>query len=217
MNAIRPHFARALALLTLMALAACSQPAGTSGSDSRIDAAPDSSIAFKQVADFEFTERSGRTVSAHDMLGEVWIVGFFFTRCAGPCPKLSTNMSSAQTKLAESGVQLVSISVDPNFDTPEVLAEYAQHYQADEDRWLFLSGPEQATFDLMQNSFVLGVSTNMDEIAALRVTHATKLVVVDRAGVIRGYYDGESEAGVNAAIARAQWLDQNTTKDGQAR
>jgi len=210
MNAPRLPHSRRLALLCLALLTACAKPASTSSPDTQLDAVPDSPAKFSQVRDFAFSERSGRTIGSADLLGEVWVVGFFFTRCAGPCPKLSSNMQGAQAQLAESGVKLVSISVDPNFDTPAVLAEYAERYDADADRWWFLSGPEQATYDLMQDSFFLGVSTDMDEIAALRVTHATKLVVVDREGAIRGYYDGESEEGVAGAVARARWLDAHT-------
>jgi protein SCO1 len=213
MNAPRLPLSRLLALCCLALAAACAKPASTSSSDSQLEAAPDSPAKFSRVGDFAFSERSGRTVGSAELLGEVWVVGFFFTRCAGPCPKLSANMQGAQEQLAESGVKLVSISVDPNFDTPEILAEYAERFSADADRWLFLSGPEQATYDLMQDSFFLGVSTDMDEIAALRVTHATKLVVVDREGSIRGYYDGESEEGVAGAVARARWLDAHDTRD----
>lgn len=217
MNALQRRLSRLLALCCLALPAVGSTTLAAAQDDSRIDAAPDSQASFRQVADFSFVERSGRTITNRDLLGEVWVVGFFFTRCSGPCPKLSSNMRSAQDQLAESGVRLVSISVDPNHDTPPILAEYAQRFDADADAWWFLTGPEQETYDLMQQSFVLGVETNMDEIAALRVTHATKLVVVDAEGVIRGYYDGESAAGVSAAVARAKWLAGGGTTSGPGR
>lgn len=207
MNAIRPTLLRSLALLCIALLAACSRPATSRMVESPSNAAPDSNAVFRQVGDFSFSERDGRTISNRDLLGEVWIVGFFFTRCAGPCPKLSTNMSTAQTMLADSNVRLVSISVDPSHDTPAVLTDYAERYGADAERWWFLSGPEQETYDLIQQNFALSVEADMAEVAALRVTHATKLVVVDQSGMIRGFYDGESEAGVAGAVARAKWLD----------
>ncbi len=83
------------------------------------------------VADFSFTERSGKTVTKQDLLGKPWIVGFIFTRCAGPCPQVSGQMSLLQDALADEDVRLVTMTVDPDYDTPEILTRYAKAYGAD--------------------------------------------------------------------------------------
>src|SRR5437867_913183 len=85
-----------------------------------------------EVADFALTERSGETVHRADLLGKVWVAAFGFTRCTGPCPQVSGTMARLQAELAgQPDVRLVSFSVDPDHDTPEVLREYAQRFGAD--------------------------------------------------------------------------------------
>ncbi len=210
MNGARPVLAVLLCLagaLGASLFTGCSRSAPPRQSSSSLEAAPDSAARFQEVADFSLLERSGRAVTRADLAGEVWIAAFFFTRCAGPCPKLTTYLSAGQASLADTGARLVSISVDPTHDRPEVLTEYAARYGADPDRWWFLTGTEDDVYGLMQESFQLGVEVgDVDLVAALRITHATKLSVVDQQGFIRGYYDGESEDGIAAAVARANWL-----------
>jgi cytochrome oxidase Cu insertion factor (SCO1/SenC/PrrC family) len=146
-----------------------------------------------EVADFALTERSGETVHRADLLGKVWIAAFGFTRCTGPCPQVSGTMARLQSDLAgHADVRLVSFSVDPDHDTPEVLREYAQRFGADAQRWLFLTGPRDEVYRLIQESFHLAVQQNEGEArrAGQEVTHSFKLALVDRAGHIRGYFDG---------------------------
>ena len=107
---------------------------------------------YGQVPEFTLTERSGRSVTAGDLRGRVWVANFIFTQCPGVCPALSARMAALQQALRarrESGapgndVRLVSISVDPTRDTPEVLRRYAARFRADPDDWLFLTGSRGA-------------------------------------------------------------------------
>ena len=150
-----------------------------------------------QVPDFSLIERSGRAVSLADLKGQVWVADFVFTHCAGPCPLLSRRMQSLQEPLADHpGVQLVSFSVDPERDTPEVLAEYAKRYSAG-DRWLFLTGEKELLYWLIMEGFKLGVDDGSALTAGVpgpgTITHSTRFVLVDREGRIRAYYDGSSE------------------------
>jgi protein SCO1 len=146
-----------------------------------------------EVADFALTERSGETVRRADLLGKVWVAAFGFTRCTGPCPQVSGTMARLQAELAgQPDVRLVSFSVDPDHDSPEVLREYAQRFGADPQRWLFLTGPRREMYRLIQESFHLAVQQSEGEARkpGQEVTHSFKLALVDRAGHIRGYFDG---------------------------
>jgi protein SCO1/2/putative membrane protein len=149
---------------------------------------------YGRVADFSLTERSGRVVQRADLSGKTWVAAFIFTRCAGPCAQVSRNMASLQHDLAgNDDVLLVSFTVDPEFDTPQVLQAYAQHYGADPDRWLFLTGDRERLYQLIHNSFHLGVERNQgpDRQPGYEVEHSTKLVLVDLRGHIRGYFGTE--------------------------
>ncbi len=92
------------------------------------------------LQDFELTERSGRRVRSQDLLGQPYIAGFFFTTCPGTCKRQSDQMRLLQTAFRNKPIRLVSITVDPDIDTPAVLGEYAQSYEADKEKWLFLTG-----------------------------------------------------------------------------
>src|SRR5262245_16683618 len=89
----------------------------------------------ESLSAFALVERSGSAVSLADLRGDPFVMDFVFTTCSGPCPKLSTNMERLQTELASSRVRLVSISVDPAHDTPEILRAYAERFHADKERW----------------------------------------------------------------------------------
>jgi protein SCO1/2/putative membrane protein len=132
------------------------------------------------------------------MLGKIWVAAFVFTRCSGPCLQVSGTMARLQHDLAEfADVTLVSITVDPEYDNPKVLSEYAKKFGADPKRWLFLTGTADDVYRLIREGFKLTAQPN--EGAARtpgnEVMHDTRLAVVDRHGEIRGYYQAtEPEA-----------------------
>ncbi|MCB9913812.1 MAG: DUF420 domain-containing protein [Planctomycetes bacterium] len=197
---------RVLLLLALLLLAACTTRAAQDAGG--LAAAPDSEAAFGRVGEFALVDQDGAPRTSADLRGRPQLFGFFFTSCTGPCPVLTANMRRAQERLADVDAGLVSISVDPEHDTPEVLRAYAESYSADLACWCFLTGDEAAIHALMRRDFALGVDKlpDADAVAALRVTHATRLVAVDAEGRIRGYYDGESAEGLDAAVARMRFL-----------
>lgn len=160
---------------------------------------------YGEVPDFELTERSGRTVSRAELLGQVWAVDFIFTTCAGPCPLMSTNMKRLQAALPDrEDVRLVTMTVDPERDTPEALSEYARRYGADPERWLFLTGGKQELYDLIQTGFLQAVDdgslTPDGQPGPGIITHSTRFTLVDRAGRIRGFYFGSEEEVVEAIL-----------------
>lgn len=130
-----------------------------------------------------------KNVRKEDLLGNVWVANFIFTRCAGPCPILTSNMSKLQEDLPKE-VRLITFTVDPDWDKAEVLARYAKSFNADTSRWLFLTGTKKELYDLVYAGFKLSVLEEPKNQAGSRVIHSTKLVLVDKKGTIRGYYDG---------------------------
>ena len=152
------------------------------------------------IPDFKLTERSGKPIQLADLRGKVWIADFIFTHCAGPCPLMTTRMAGIQKSvLGLNDVRLVSFTVDPDRDTPEVLARYASDYAASADKWLFLTGPKAALFSLATNGFHLAVIEDSD--GGSQPDHSTRFALVDREAKIRGYYDGTSEEAMIKLIA----------------
>lgn len=164
--------------------------------------------AFQQVGDFELTDQQGEPVTREDLKGKVWIADFIFTRCGGPCPRMSREMKSLQKEIRGEKLRLVSFTVDPSYDTPEILARYAQKFEADPERWLFLTGDQQAIHQLSQQHFLLGVAQAEGESRepGHSIMHSTKFVLVDTEGTIRGYYDSTDEKAVQRLMRDAEWL-----------
>lgn len=109
-----------------------------------------------RVPDFTLIERNGRQITLADLRGRVWIADFIWTRCPDACPLMSAVMARLQAEFAEEpDLRLVSFSVDPQYDTPTVLASYAAKFDADRDRWLFLTGEKQVVYHLVQQGFKL--------------------------------------------------------------
>ncbi len=145
-----------------------------------------------QVADFTLTDQHGRTISRADLDGSVWIATFVFTRCTLTCPIQSRWMARLQERLREEpsreSIRLVSFSVDPTFDTPEVLNKYAADLNADGDFWHFLTGSREEIWELSRNSFHLPVA-DVAANSAMPIVHDPGVVLVDRQGRLRKYMD----------------------------
>jgi protein SCO1/2 len=150
--------------------------------------APPEPESFGSVPEFTLTERSGRTVTLDDLAGQIWVADFIFTNCAGTCPMMTDVMKRLQDALPQS-VRFVSFTVDPYRDTPEVLSNYATRHDIQGDRWIFLTGEQDALYSLSRQGFHLAVDDTIGtEIEP--ITHSTRMALVDGTGKIRGYYSG---------------------------
>ena len=136
------------------------------------------------IPQFEFTNSDGNTVTLDNLKGKVWVADFIFTTCTMACPMMTGNMNIVHKKFKKNdNVRLVSISVYPEFDTPEVLKNYASQYDADTEKWLFLTGKEDAVKDIIRDGFKIG---DYEDI----IFHSEKFALVDKKGIIRAYYNG---------------------------
>jgi protein SCO1/2 len=172
---------------------------------------PDEPDDFGTVSRFALVNQDGKKVTREDFQGKVWVASFIFTRCVGPCTQISGCMAGLQKDLAkEKGVVLVSITVDPNYDKPDVLKEYAARFRADPRRWVFLTGDKKKVYDLIVKSFKQGVQETPAEARrpGFEVTHSTRLALVDQQGHIRGYFDGTEPEKVNELRQKVRELAQ---------
>lgn len=146
------------------------------------------------VPDFKLTERSGSDVNLARLRGKVWIADFIYTTCTDTCPLQTAAMAKLQKEFAaQSGVQFVSVSVDPGRDTPQVLSAYADKHEADRQRWYFLTGPRDQVIKLIRDGFHLSVAALPDsgEVGGM-IPHSPRFVLIDGQAQIRGYYDSRA-------------------------
>lgn len=163
------------------------------------------------VADFSLTNQMGQPVTLADLHGQVWLADIIFTRCPGPCARMTRQLASLQAALPKGGAaQLVSLTTDPEFDSPEILSKYAAHYGADSNRWHFLTGTKLQIANLAVESLKL---TTLEKPVAERTSaddlfiHSTIFVLVDKEARLRGVFetggDGVEWANVQPAILTA--------------
>ncbi len=138
---------------------------------------------YSQVENFQLMNSEGQVFGSNELKDKIWLVDFFFTSCSDICPMMSQQMSTLQKKLSGTELELVSISVNPDTDKPDVLAKYAKKYSSGTLKWHFLTGPIEVVQKLAVQSFKVG---SIDE----PVFHSDRLILVDRRGQIRGYYVG---------------------------
>jgi len=160
--------------------------------------------SYGTVPSFQLTNQNGQPFGSAQLAGKIWIADFVYTTCPGPCPMISSRMSELQRPLEKTDVHLVSFSVDPEKDTPEVLRGYAEKLQAEPERWDFLTGPKSAIYQLSHDGFKLAVSDGSD-VQGIPV-HSTRMVLVDRHGQIRGYYDATEPEAVTKLLADTNHL-----------
>lgn len=157
------------------------------------------------IPDFTFTNQEGKSIGRKEMEGKVTIVDFFFTSCPSICPVMSREMERVNDMFRdEPKVQIMSISIDPEYDTPQILKTYADEHNAIPDKWHFLSGPKDITYQLARCGFVLptldgnGVPDDF--------VHSDKFILIDELGRIRGYYSGTNREDVDLLMLETKVL-----------
>lgn len=145
---------------------------------------PQALPVYGQVENFSLINQDGAPVSLSNLKGKIWAADLIFTTCSGICPMMTKHMQKLHEQFnAYPDVRLVSISVNPENDTPEVMKAYAAKQKAKGERWMFLTGSRDEIQKLAVESFKMGDIKDI-------VFHSSLFVLVDKKGNIRGYYDG---------------------------
>lgn len=140
------------------------------------------------------TDSQGHVFDGKSLLGKVWVADFIYTNCPAECPMMTAKMRKVEKQIrGDDDVRLVSISVDPQRDSPPVLNEFAHRFGGPTDHWYFLTGSPATVHVLAYQTFHVG-----DVIG--KIEHSTKMVLVDKHGNIRGYYSTFDEDGVPAML-----------------
>jgi protein SCO1/2 len=141
---------------------------------------------YRTVTEFTLQDQTGAPFSAEALRGKVWLASFIYTECPGPCLGISRKMSELQRAVPKE-VHLVSFSLDPEHDTPEVLSRYSAQFQSGPN-WHFLTGQKATIRSLATGPFMLAAA-DAPAGAEEPIIHSTKIVLVDRSGTVRAYYE----------------------------
>jgi len=150
---------------------------------------------YGPTPEFSLTNQSGQLVTTEELRGSLLVVGFVFTRCPSVCPALSARMQRLQYTLArlpQKDVTLLSITIDPEHDTPAVLSEYAAEYDADPSRWQFLTS-EPDSIRAVLDGFHVSAERIDDPDKPNNILHSEAMLLVDADGTLIGVYQGETE------------------------
>jgi len=167
-----------IAFVIIIALIAVMQP----------DGAEEQLPIIGKIPAFDLVDQNSKQFTLKNLEGNVWLADFIFTTCSGPCPIMTERMGMVQHDLLETEkLKFVSFTVNPDYDTPEVLKKYAQRFDADVSSWSFVTGKYDQIQELIVEGFKMG---DVEEI----VFHSTRFALVDHEGNLRGYYSGTEPA-----------------------
>ncbi len=168
---------------------------------------PDPPPVVSRLPEWRLVDQNGEAFGSGDLAGDVYVASFLFTRCPAVCPRMTASLRELGLRFREEGVQgvrLVSFSVDPGYDTPERLREFAQSRGLDDERWSLVSGIEQNVRSLVEDGFKQPMGERLIlSGGAVDVAHTTRLVLVDQGGRVRGDY-GSDRVGLDEVFHRAR-------------
>jgi protein SCO1/2 len=161
-----------------------------------------------QVPAFRLTDQDGKPFGSDELAGRAWVANFIFTRCPDICPRFTEKMGEiqAQTRALAPGLTLVSFSVDPAYDTPEVLRAYAAAHGAEPARWRFVTGSLADVKAAVEQGMKVDMEAKGDKDGVPVIGHGSHFVLVDAQGRIRGYYDMNDADAVARVVKDARRL-----------
>ena len=150
---------------------------------------PNSDSTFHKIPDFLFLNQFGDTISSSEYRGSIYVANFFFTTCPTICPPMTYQMLRIQQKIAnDSTFKILSHSINPEFDTPEILLEYGEGYGADFKNWNFVTGNKESIHSIAKSYFI---NVMEDSLAPGGFLHSEYFVLIDKEGRIRSRKDDD--------------------------
>ena len=164
---------------------------------------------YNRIPAFQLIDQDGKTIDQSVVKNKIYIADFFFTRCISICPKISSQLTRVQDIFRNnSDIKFLSYTVDPEHDRPAQLKAYARKYEAIPGKWYFLTGSKEAIYELAMHGYYLptvdaGVKEGKPDETFI---HSEKLVLVDKDGIVRGFYDGTDKEDVDRLILEIRVL-----------
>src|SRR5919202_143750 len=164
---------------------------------------------YNHIPPFKLTDQDGKVVDQSIVKNKIYVADFFFTRCGTICPKIASQLTRVQDIFRNNpNIVFLSYSVDPEHDSPDKLKAYAQKYEEIPGKWYFLTGDKAEIYDLALHGFYLpavdaGVKDGKPDETFI---HSEKLVLVDKEGIVRGFYDGTDKEDVDRLVLETRVL-----------
>lgn len=180
---------------------------GSAGSGAPQIAAGSQLLEGRSIGPFKLVRETGETVISDDLRSSVWISAFTFTRCPVSCPRISATLKSLQEKLSDTDVKILSFSVDPDYDTPEVLKQYGKKFGSNPDQWWFLTGRQDEIYGLIQSSFMLSVAPTTPEQqkeGAEEIAHSDRIALIDKDLKFVRFFDSNSSDELSTLVTEAK-------------
>lgn len=167
---------------------------------------------FQTIPSFSLVDERGKAFTSKNLTGKIYVANFFFTRCGTICPKITSQVSRVTDAFVQDkDIHFISLSVDPKYDNPEKLTSYAKKFDADTARWTFLTGDKKIIYPLILKGFHVPLADASEYDAAIKnpdetFIHSERLILVDKSGIIRGFYDGTDKKEVDRLIVEIKVL-----------
>ena len=153
-----------------------------------------------RVAPFALTDQTGKTFDSTSVAGRVYVASFIYTRCSLVCPRLVGSLKTVEAAVQDPRLRILSFSVTPDHDPPEVLTAFARERQIDTGRWTLLTGPQSTIYGLARQSYFADDARLIEPGGAGDFLHTEKLVLVDGEGRLRGVYNGTQKFDIEHLI-----------------
>jgi protein SCO1/2 len=173
------------------------------------DSSIDKDTVYHTIPFWSFMNQNGKEINSIQYANKVCLVDFFFTHCPTICPRMTLNMREVQIQLEKdclSNVELLSFTVDPKRDSIDRLKEYSTSYETKDNNWSFLTGNQNEIYELGVNGYL--VPNQEDALAPGGFLHSEKLILIDKKGRIRGYYDGTNSENIATIVQHIKQLNQ---------
>jgi protein SCO1 len=162
---------------------------------------------FHTVPPFVLTDQNNQQVTEALTKNKIYVADFIFTRCATICPKITSQLVRIQKEFADDSVLILSHTIDPDYDTPEVLKGYATNNDAQDGVWYFLTGNKASLYDLAHKGYYIAATEDEKKTDAIQTfSHSDKLILIDKEGHIRGFYEGTNPSDVDRLRAEIKVL-----------
>ncbi|MHA8053146.1 SCO family protein [Aquirufa sp. Wall-65K1] len=172
----------------------------------------DMDTVFFRIPPFQLVDQKGAPFSSKVLDNQIYVASFFFTRCSTICPKITSQVSRLQDTFSQdSDIKLLSISVDPKYDTPEKLAAYAKRFDAKAGKWYFLTGDKKTIYPLALKGFHVPLADASEYDQAIKnpdetFIHSERLILIDKEKHIRGFYNGTDKKDVDRLMMEIKVL-----------